>query len=88
MMKAVTIYKIFFIGFLLMHGLNPSTKNPLSRYDRRLRGGQPSPPTPQFSKPNHYWNQQPPPDHQQHASFQWIDSARLVSSAPLPPTKF
>ncbi|PIN10147.1 hypothetical protein CDL12_17262 [Handroanthus impetiginosus] len=45
-MKAVIIYNFFFIGFLLMHCLNLSIPNSLSRYDRRLRVMQPSPPPP------------------------------------------
>ncbi|PIN07792.1 hypothetical protein CDL12_19638 [Handroanthus impetiginosus] len=53
MVKAVITHKLFFIGFLLMYGLNLSNQRSLPRYDRRPRSGQPSPPSPSYSRPNH-----------------------------------
>ncbi|PIN11277.1 hypothetical protein CDL12_16129 [Handroanthus impetiginosus] len=48
-MKAKIVYNLFFIGFLLMYDLNPSTQNPLSKYDRQLRVADPPPPPPCWS---------------------------------------
>ncbi|PIN18120.1 hypothetical protein CDL12_09220 [Handroanthus impetiginosus] len=53
MMKAAIIYKLFFIGFLLMSSLNLSNQISLPRYDRRLGKEQPSPPAPKVSEGPH-----------------------------------